>query len=80
MDNEQKKYREVKKLLDILSYLWYNVFVKGAGMEMLKTSDVAKLLSVSYEQARLLVHRHGLPCCQRRRKTPAFRHGECQQV
>ena len=34
MDNEQKKYREVKKLLDILSYLWYNVFVKGAGISM----------------------------------------------
>ena len=29
MDNEQKKYREVKKVLDILSYLWYNVFVRG---------------------------------------------------
>lgn len=31
-------------------------------MELLKTSDVAKLLSVSDEQVRLLVHRHGLPC------------------
>ena len=30
-----------------MSYLWYNVFVKEAGVEILKTSDVAKLLSVS---------------------------------
>lgn len=31
-------------------------------MDLVKTQDIAKLLQVSDEQVRRLVHRHGLPC------------------
>lgn len=31
---------------------------------MIKTQEVAKILAVSDEQVRRLVHRHGLPCYQ----------------
>lgn len=31
-------------------------------MNLIKTKEVAELLSVSDEQVRILVHRHGLPC------------------
>ena len=48
-------------------------------MELIKTKDIAKLLSVSEEQVRRFVYRHGLPCYRLSPRIMRFKEDEVIQ-
>lgn len=48
-------------------------------MELITTKEVARLLVVSDEQVRRLVHRHGLPCYQLSPRVLRFKEEEVLQ-
>ena len=65
----------------VLTYKCRNVTIlaKGGNMELITTKEVARLLVVSDEQVRRLVHRHGLPCYQLSPRVLRFKEEEVLQ-